>query len=144
MYELERSKHGRAWKAIALADNLAESVGVDLFRYKLLAFVTCNFFSGIAGATYGAIMNIITPHEFDLPRMFIIVMYCVVGGMTHFWGPIIGTFLMAMIAEFLRTLGQWELFGYGVILVLAMRFMPHGVYGLIHPLLFPSRKGRGV
>jgi branched-chain amino acid transport system permease protein len=139
MYGLENSKYGRAWKAIAQADNLAESVGVDLFKCKLLAFATCNFFCGIAGATYGAIMNIITPHEFDLPRMFIIVMYCVVGGMYSFWGAIIGTFLMAVIAEFLRTLGQWELFGYGVILVLAMRFMPQGLAGLMKPILSPAK-----
>jgi branched-chain amino acid transport system permease protein len=142
MYGLENSKYGRAWKAIAQADNLAESVGVDLFKNKLLAFATCNFFCGIAGATYGAIMNIITPHEFDLPRMFIIVMYCVVGGMHSFWGAIIGTVFMAVIAEFLRTLGQWELFGYGVILVLAMRFMPQGLAGLMKPLLFPTEASK--
>jgi len=138
MYGLENCRYGRAWKAIAQADRLAESVGVDLFKYKLLAFAACNFFCGIAGATYGAIMNIITPHEFDLPRMFIIVMYCVVGGMHSFWGAIIGTFLMAVIAEFLRTLGQWELFGYGVILVLTMRLMPQGLVGLVKPLLSPA------
>lgn len=138
MYGLENSKYGRAWKAIAQADNLAESVGVDLFKYKVIAFAACNFFCGIAGATYGAIMNIITPHEFDLPRMFIIVMYCVVGGIHSFWGAIIGTFIMAVIAEFLRTLGQWELFGYGVILVLTMRFMPQGLVGLVKPLLSPA------
>jgi len=138
MYGLENSRYGRAWKAVAQADHLAESIGVDLFRYKLLAFAVCNFFCGIAGATYGAIMNIITPHEFDLPRMFIIVMYCVVGGMHSFWGAIIGTVFMAVIAEFLRTLGQWELLGYGVILVLAVRFMPQGLVGLMKPLFAPA------
>ncbi len=138
MYVLENSRYGRAWKAIAQADNLAESLGVDLFRYKLLAFATCNFFCGIAGATYGAIMNIIAPHEFDLPRMFIIVMYCVVGGMHSFWGAIVGTVLMAVIAEFLRTLGQWELLGYGLILIFAMRFMPQGLVGLMKPLWAPA------
>jgi ABC-type branched-subunit amino acid transport system permease subunit len=46
---------------------------------------------------------------------------------------------MAVIAEFLRTLGQWELFGYGVILVLAMRFMPQGLAGLMKPILSPAK-----
>jgi branched-chain amino acid transport system permease protein len=140
MYVLENSRYGRAWKAIAQADNLAESVGVDLFKYKVLAFAAGNFFCGIAGATYGAIMNIIAPHEFDLPRMFIIVMYCVVGGMYSFWGVIVGTVLMAVVAEFLRTLGQWELLGYGVILVVAMRFMPQGLVGLVKPLFAPAEE----
>jgi len=43
-----------------------------------------------------------------------------------------------VIAEFLRTLGQWELLGYGVILVLAVRFMPQGLVGLIQPLFAPA------
>jgi branched-chain amino acid transport system permease protein len=130
MYELEHSKYGRSWKAIAQADKLAESFGINLFRYKLLAFIICNFFCGITGAAYGAIVNIITPHDFALDRVFFLVMYCVVGGMASFWGPILGTLIMGIIAEFLRTLGQLDLLGYGIVLVLAVRFMPQGLIGL--------------
>ena len=140
MYELENSKYGQSWKAIAQADKLAESVGVNLFRYKLLAFVICNFFCGITGATYGAIVHIITPHDFALDRVFFLVMYCVVGGMTSFWGPNIGTLIMGVISEFLRTLGQMDLLGYGIILVLAVRFMPKGLMGLFTQFTSSIRK----
>jgi branched-chain amino acid transport system permease protein len=139
-YMAEKSKYGRTWKAISQSEDLALSLGVNAFRYKLLNFTIANFFCGIAGAVYAAMNNIITPHDFELHYTFLIVLFCVVGGLNNFWGPILGAIIMGILSEFMRTLGQWEVLTYGLILVLALIFMPQGVVNLPEKLFSLKEK----
>ena len=129
MYRLEYSRYGQYWKAIRDADRLIETLGVDLFKHKMLNFAICAFFSGICGSIYAPFIGIITPHDFSLDFVFFVIMYAVVGGGENFWGPIVGVLVLSVVGEFLRGLGQYELFCYGIILVLALLFMPNGFFG---------------
>ena len=129
MYRLEYSRYGQYWKAIRDADRLIETLGVDLFKHKMLNFAICAFFSGICGSIYAPFIGIITPHDFSLDFVFFVIMYAVVGGGENFWGPIIGVLVLSVVGEFLRGLGQYELFCYGIILVMALLFMPNGFFG---------------
>jgi len=129
MYRLEHSRYGQYWKAIRDADRLIETLGVDLFQHKMLNFAICAFFSGICGSIYAPFIGIITPHDFSLDFVFFVIMYAVVGGSENFWGPIVGVLVLSVVGEFLRGLGQYELFCYGIILVSALLFMPQGFLG---------------
>lgn len=140
IYLLEKSKYGRTWKAIAQSTDLAQSLGVNVFAYKLSNFAIGCFFCGLAGAAYATMNNIITPHDFELHYTFLIILFCVLGGLGHFWGPVLGAVFMGILAEFMRTLGEWEVLTYGVVLVLALLFMPRGFISL--PRLILSRKQR--
>ena len=130
-YRLEHSRFGQYWKAISVADGLIESVGVDLFKSKMLNFTISCFFAGITGSIFAPLMGIITPHDFDLSFMFLMVMFVVVGGLDYFWGPVMGVIVISVIAEILRDFGQYETLGYGFILVLALIFMPKGLFGFV-------------
>ena len=141
MYRLEASRYGLCWKGISQADRLIEAVGVNLFRYKMLNFAISCFFAGTCGSIYAAILGIITPRDFGLEFLFILVALVVVGGVESFWGPIVGVVSMSVIAEFLRDFGQYELFGYGFVLVFAMLFVPQGLAGLLERGFAKLRKG---
>jgi branched-chain amino acid transport system permease protein len=138
-YRLEHSRYGQYWKAMSFADRLVETVGVNLFRYKMLNVVIASFFAGIAGALFAPLVGLITPHDFNLSFMFLLVLYTVVGGTQSFWGPIVGAVAVGIVAEFLREFGQYETLGYGIILVLALLFLPSGLVGLV-----PTRMARAV
>lgn len=137
---LEFSRYGLYWKAISQADRLIETVGVSLFKYKMLNFAISSFFAGISGSIYAHIIGIITPQDFGLEFLFILVALIVVGGFESYWGPILGVVVLSVIAEFLRDFGQYELIGYGIILVLAMMFLPKGLVGLSEKIYVSIRK----
>jgi branched-chain amino acid transport system permease protein len=128
-YRLEHSRYGQYWKAMSFSDRLVETVGVGLFRYKMLNVSLASFFAGIAGALFAPLVGLITPHDFNLGFMFLLVLYTVVGGTESFWGPAVGVLVVGLFAEVLREFGQFETLGYGVILVLALRLLPRGLTG---------------
>ncbi|MDD5761813.1 MAG: branched-chain amino acid ABC transporter permease [bacterium] len=141
-YRLEHSRYGRYWMAMNYADRLVETVGVDLFRYKMLNVSIASFFCGIAGSLFGTLVGLITPHDFNLGFMFLLVMFTVVGGTDYFWGPVVGVIVISLVAEVLRDFGQYETLGYGFILVLALLFMPKGICGLAEGIFRSFRKER--
>lgn len=138
-HRLEHSRYGQYWKAMSFADRLVETVGVSLFRYKMLNVSIASFFAGVAGALFAPLLGLITPHDFNLGFMFLLVLYTVVGGTESFWGPVVGVLVVGVVAEVLREFGQYETLGYGIILVLALRFLPSGICGLLGALRRPPR-----
>ncbi len=134
MKRLEFSRYGLYWKAISQADRLIETVGVNLFKYKTFNFVITCFFAGLSGSLYAHIMGIITPNDFALEFQFILTTILVVGGFESFWGPIYGVFFLSILGELLRSFGQYELIGYGFILLFTMIFMPKGIAGLVEKI----------
>jgi branched-chain amino acid transport system permease protein len=134
MWRLEVTRYGLYWKAIEQADRLLEAVGVSLFKYKMLNFAISCFFAGISGSLYAPITGIITPHDFGLEFLFILVALLVVGGVGDFWGPVAGVVTLSVVAELMRDFGQYETISYGFILVFAMLFIPKGIMGMIRPL----------
>jgi branched-chain amino acid transport system permease protein len=138
MKRLEFSRYGLYWKAISQADRLIETVGVNLFKYKTFNFVITCFFAGLSGSLYAHIMGIITPNDFALEFQFILTTILVVGGFESFWGPVYGVFFLSILGEFLRGFGQYELIGYGFILLFTMIFTPKGIAGLVEKIYFLS------
>ena len=130
-YRLEYSRYGQYWKAMSFADRLIETVGVNVARYKMLNVSIASFFCGVAGSLFAPLVGLITPHDFNLGFMFLLVLFTVVGGASFFWGPVVGVLVVGTVAEVLRDFGQYETLGYGVILVLALLFMPTGICGLV-------------
>ena len=85
--KLERSRLGLIWKSIGMADNLAQSLGVNVAAYKLLAFTLGCFFAGVAGAFYAHFVRFLFPPEFGFLMATNILVYNFVGGRGHFVGP---------------------------------------------------------
>lgn len=135
LHRLERSRLGLTFHAVHWQDRLAESVGVDARRTRRLAFVVSAFFAGLAGALMAPYQGAVNPNIFNVDQMVYVLIWVIVGGTTTFWGPILGVVLLTVIDELvLRELGVNQLrpLLYGLLLILAMLFMPKG---LDHALL---------
>jgi branched-chain amino acid transport system permease protein len=135
LYRMERARIGLVWGSIREADNLAQSVGVNLMAQKIFIFVVACFFSGIAGALYAFYVHALSPtttpaNIFSFFTSVYCILYMVVGGEGSFFGPIIGTTLFMLIPEFSRPLQMYRPLIYGALLILIIFFMPQGLIGL--------------
>ncbi len=134
LYRVERSRLGLTFHAIHWQDKLAESVGVNTFRYRTLAFVVSSFFAGLSGALYAHYIGAVAPNRFDVEEMAYVLIWAIVGGTATFYGPIIGVVVLTILNEVvLRALGvdvMRPMF-YGVILILFILFLPNGLEDLV-------------
>lgn len=125
---LTASPTGLALKAIRDSPKAAESLGVDLTRYKLLAFVVSSFIAGVAGAFYAHYLHILTPDSaLGVSLMITILVITLIGGIGTTIGPLGGAFLVTFGLELLRAVGDWRMMVYGVLLVLFVLFLPQGL-----------------
>ena len=146
VYKLLRSRHGLALSAIGDAEAAAESVGVDVFRTKLLVYILAAVVTGMAGALIFLQKARISPDAaFSLIDWTAYVIFIVViGGIGTMEGPIIGVVIFYLLQYYLAALGSWYLILLGTLAILLMLFAPTGVWGVISgPFvisLFPVRR----
>ena len=134
LYRVERSRLGLTFHAIHWQDKLAESVGVDTFRYRMLAFVISSFFAGLSGALYAHYIGTVNPNRFSVEEMTYILIWAIVGGTATFYGPILGVVVLTILNEVvLRAIGVDEMrpMLYGAILILFILFLPNGLESLV-------------
>lgn len=130
LYALEHSYIGRNWKSIQQSDSLAESVGINTARYKVLAFTIGCFFAGIAGAFYAHYMAVLTPSGFGFLYAVYTLVYMVAGGMKRFAGPIIGAVVLTILPEWVRVLKVYQPILFAAVLILIIFFLPEGIVSL--------------
>jgi branched-chain amino acid transport system permease protein len=133
LYRVERSRIGLTFHAIHWQDKLAESVGVQTFRYRMLAFVISSFFAGLSGALYAHYIGTVNPNRFGVEEMTYILIWAIVGGTATFYGPILGVVVLTILNEVvLRAIGVDEMrpMLYGAILILFILFLPNGLESL--------------
>jgi branched-chain amino acid transport system permease protein len=129
LWKLERSRLGLVWKSIGLADNLAQSLGVNIANYKLLAFTLGCFFAGVAGAFYAHFIRFLFPPEFGFLLATNILIYNFVGGRGHFAGPIVGAVFLSLLSEPFRG-SAYETIFYSIVMLLTILFLPGGLITL--------------
>ncbi|MGG3883131.1 branched-chain amino acid ABC transporter permease [Brevibacillus panacihumi] len=141
------SRVGRAFRAIHKSEIAATSMGIDVRRFKLNAFVVSGMFAGISGGLYAHYMGILDPQPFGLHESIKFLTMVVVGGMTSIWGALIGTLVINFISEGLIAMSEFvpglqgdiDTIVFGGILVLIIMFMPEGLVPRIRSLYEKSR-----
>ena len=120
VYNLMFSRSGRA--IMAARDNriAAESVGIPISRTKMLAFVTSASLAGAAGALYGLNYSTLVPNKFDFNTSILILVYVVLGGLGNMTGTIISTVVLILLPELLRSLQDYRMLIYAVVLIVIM------------------------
>ena len=129
IYRLIKSTHGRAILSIRENEIAAESMGINVKNYKVLAFVVSSFFAGIAGGLFAHLQGIIDPATFNFNRSVEVVIMVVIGGMGSISGAVIGGILVALLPEALRGLHQFRMIVFPLILILVMLLRPLGILG---------------
>ena len=117
---LVRSRSGRA--IMALRDNriAAESVGINVTKYKLMAFVTSAALAGAAGALYGLNFSNLTAAKFNFNTSILILVFVVLGGLGNIWGSIIAATVLTILPEALRGFDDYRMLAYAIVLILVM------------------------
>ena len=122
---------GRAWNAAGLSPALAESLGIDLFRYRLLAFVIAGAIAGLMGSFFAHYFGTLTPSSFGPFKTIDIHIYAILGGVGFaLAGPAVGAFIMTIVPELLRIVEGFEPIITGIFIVLLVIFLPDGILGL--------------
>lgn len=126
---LIHSRVGRALMALHASDKAAQSMGIDVTRYKLFVFVLSAVYAGIAGILYAHYLNFVAPSSFGFHFSVQLITMVVLGGMASLWGGIAGAVFLTVMPEFLRSYENMEVIIYGLILILCMMFLPQGLAG---------------
>lgn len=118
---------GLAFRVIRDSQDAAESLGVSITFYKLLAFMTGGFFAAVVGSFYAHYILLLTPTSaLGLTVTIDLVVMTLVGGFTTFLGPVLGAFLVTIGLEYMRFLEEYRLIMYGLLLIIMILFMPGG------------------
>lgn len=125
---LRRSKVGRAFEAIKEDDVAARLMGIDVARYKLLAFVLGSFIAGVAGALNAHFTFFISPREYDFETAVDFLTMTVLGGTSGLFGPMLGAAILTLLPELLRFLHDFRSLVNGAVLVLVVLFLPKGIW----------------
>jgi branched-chain amino acid transport system permease protein len=126
---LSRSWIGLAWDSIREDETAAEAMGVDVVRFKVMAFVLGSALAGLAGGFYAHFLTFITPQNFGFGQSILILCMVVFGGIGTRWGPLLGAVILGILPEVSRPIMEYRTLVYGALLVLIMRFQPSGLVG---------------
>ncbi len=117
---LIKSRGGRAIMAIRDNRIAAESVGINITKYKLQAFITSAAFAGMAGALYAMNYSTIIAKKFDFNTSILVLVFVVLGGMGNIFGSIVATTILYMLPELLREYADYRMLIYAIVLVVIM------------------------
>lgn len=117
---LVNSKTGRAVTAIRDNRIAAESVGINITKYKLTAFIISAIIAGMAGALYAMNFSTIAARKFDFNTSILILVFVVLGGMGNIPGTLIATTLLYMLPELLRQFSDYRMLIYAIVLIVVM------------------------
>ena len=137
---LIRSRSGRA--ILAIRDNriAAESVGINITKYKMMAFVTSSALAGAAGALYGMNYSNLAAAKFDFNTSILVLVFVVLGGLGKIWGSVIAATVLYVLPEALRGFDKYRMLVYAIILILVMLATNSEQLKSLAAKLFPKKK----
>ncbi len=138
---LIRSRTGRAIMAIRDNRIAAESTGISITKYKLIAFITSAALAGAAGALYGLNYGSLVSSRFDFNTSILVLVYVVLGGLGNIWGSIIATVVLYILPEALRQFADYRMLFYAIVLILVMLATNSPQVKALIRRILPKRKG---
>lgn len=141
---LINSRIGRAFMAIKYNPAASAAFGIDLVKYKVMAFAIGAFYAGLGGALYAHLIWFVSPETFTLNQSVLFLTMVLLGGSGSLWGPVMGTVLLIVVLEILQGFGTYQMAIYGVIIMLILFLMPQGIAGGIEGMVRKRKAARLV
>lgn len=129
MNRMVNSRFGRALIAIREDETVADTLGINTTRYKVLAFAIGAMYAGIAGTLFAHYFTYVSPDSFGFAESSIMLSMVVIGGLGSIKGSIIGAVILSITPELLRGLKDYRILIYGLLMVIMMRYRPKGLFG---------------
>ena len=135
LYLIVNSKYGLALVAIKESENSAKSLGVKTMKIKVLVFMVSAALTGIMGGFYAHYLLFLSPDILGLDPMVDLVAMAVIGGTGSLFGPVIGAFLLTLLLEYFRIIGEYRFLIYAGALIFIMMSRPRGIYAEVKKLI---------
>jgi ABC-type branched-subunit amino acid transport system permease subunit len=136
---IERSWIGLNFDAVRLDETAAAVSGIDIARWKILAFVLGNGLAGTAGAVYAMMSGFIAPNNFTFGDSLILVSIVILGGVGNPLGVLVAAMLLLVLPEKLQVIQEYRFLLYAVLVILILLFRPHGLLPRRAREYFPGR-----
>src|SRR6185437_9305068 len=130
-----RSGFGRALKAIRTDQMAAAALGVDVVRYKLVAFAISATLASLAGSLYAFFFNFLAPEMVGTSRSLELVAMLIIGGESTLVGGLFGALLLTLLPVIFAPLAIYKTLASGVLLVSSFLYLPQGIYGALIQML---------
>ena len=131
---------GTALRAVAQDEDAARTIGIDVPRFKLAAFIIGTAAAGLAGGLYAYMTQLIVPDAFNFVQSVTILAMVVVGGIGSTWGVVMGAVILTLMPEMFRFINDYKLLVYGALLLLVMRFYSGGLAAMAGRLFAAVRR----
>ncbi len=128
LINLQKSRIGRAWNYIREDIIAAESIGIDVRYYKLLAFVLGAALAGVAGNIYASKLMMVSPESFSFMESCLLFCIVLIGGMGSIPGVVIGAAAISLFPEVFRAFAQYRMLIFGMVMIVMMIFRPGGIW----------------
>ncbi len=130
VYRINKSRIGWIFWGIHDGEVLAEHLGINTLKYKVIGFTLACVFASMTGALYAHYHTYINPKTFDIWQSEFALVFIIVGGLATVAGPILGATTLTIIDELLRPAGYYRVIFFGIILILTVLFMQDGLESL--------------
>jgi ABC-type branched-subunit amino acid transport system permease subunit len=125
---LDRSWVGINLDVIRVDETAAASFGIDVARWRILAFLLGNFLIAVAGALYAMMSGLVAPNNFTFADSLLMISIIILAGVGNTYGVIPAAVIALVIPEKLQALGEYRLFIFAILVVLILRFRPQGLF----------------
>jgi branched-chain amino acid transport system permease protein len=125
-----RSNIGRAFVAIKDSEVVGQTLGINLVKYKSIAFGLSAFYAGVAGGLLSAVLRFVSPEGFDFFQIVVQFAMVVIGGLGSIFGSVIGAAFVIVLLESTKSLESLHEIIFGALILIFVIFMPEGIYSI--------------
>jgi branched-chain amino acid transport system permease protein len=127
-WRLRHFRFGRALRSIAADEPTASALGIDVHRYKIVAFAISGAFASVAGSLYAHTVSFVSPETFSFATILVFFMMLFVGGLGTVWGSLVGALVVVVVPELMRDLEAWQPTVFGIALIAILILRPTGLF----------------
>src|SRR5690606_1339034 len=130
VWRLTTSRLGWVFRSLRLNEELAASIGINVAKYRVIAYGFSCFLGGVGGAFFAAFHQNIYPASYSVIDSVNFMLYCFLGGLDFVFGPVVGAFLLVISFELLHDLQQYQTLIYGILMISFILWLPNGLLSL--------------
>lgn len=131
--QLYNSRIGWIFRALRQNETLTESIGINITKYRIMAYTICGALAGIGGSLFVVYIQNIFPNTFRVTDSINYMLYCFLGGLDYIFGPILGSFLLIIIFELLQPIQKYQILIYAIIIICLSLWLPNGILSMKLP-----------
>jgi branched-chain amino acid transport system permease protein len=131
MWMLDTSRVGAVFRSLRQNEDLASSLGINVAKYRVVAFMISCFYAGVGGAFFAALQQNVYPTSFQVIDSVYFMVYCFVGGLEFVIGPLVGALAMMLSFELLHDFQRYQTVIFSGLMILCILLMPNGILSVI-------------